>query len=31
MSLMGQSRPVRGMACREADGRWHLVSELPLR
>lgn len=30
-TLMGQRVPVRGMACRETDGRWHLVSELPLR
>jgi len=30
-SLTGRSLPVRGMACRGADGQWRLVSELPAR
>jgi surface antigen len=29
MSITGLPERVTGMACREADGRWHVVSEMP--
>ena len=28
-TAMGLNQPVRGLACRRADGRWQLVSEIP--